>query len=141
MGTEMQAVGKFICDLIAADTGTGGLVSLVSTRVWENAASTKTAFPCIIFSENSSEDVVVDGGSQRLLTNCVYLIRACGIGEGFGSSSVDAIAAKLDDILNGASADTIMHCNRIRPFQRQYDIKGITYYERGGYYQLRIHGG
>jgi len=141
MGTEANAAAGFFCTKVAADTGAGGLVGLVADRVFEDAAPLGVDFPLIVFSLSSPHDVR-PAGIERVLTNATYLVRAIGReGGGYVGSQAEAVAARLDDVIHGTSGGTVQMCLRDRPFSRSYTLDGVTYYERGGYYTLHIHGG
>lgn len=137
---EMSAAGAFFWNQFTADSGSGGLVGLVGQSIYEDSAPTSTDLPCIVFSLHSGTDLSA-GNEERLLTNAEYLVRGVGVGGGYKGSGVDAVAARIDVVLHLSGANAIVRCVRLRPFSRKYTLNGVTYYERGGFYLLRIHGG
>ncbi len=142
MGTELNAAGSFFLGKYTADSGAGGLVLLVPGGMHEDSPPPGTnTFPLAIFSLSIPHDVIVAGGTERLLTRNVYLVKIVGKGQGYRDSGVEAAAARLDDVLHDATSTYIQSCVRLRPFQQKYIINGVTYYERGGFYRLDIHGG
>lgn len=127
--TELDAAAKFFYSKLS---------SLVSGWVYADAAPGSTEFPCIVFSLSAADDTVAVG-NERLLTNPLYLVRA--VDRGAGYSGAEIVAAAIDAAIHDVSDGNVLCSGREKPFQRSYEIDGVTYYERGGYYRLRIHGG
>lgn len=138
--TEQLSAATFFTTKFAADTGAGGIATLAPGRYYEDVAAAKTAFPCIIFNYYSGSDLAT-GYGRRMLTNAIYLVRACGRGYGYADAGVEALAERIDIVLQEKSDDYVLFCERMSPFNRSYTIDGVTYYERGGFYRLRINGG
>jgi hypothetical protein len=133
-------IAKFTAD-IAPKGESGYLADLVGSRIYEDVASGGTDFPCIVFAFHAGTDVVAEGGRERLLTNGIYLIRGIAPGYGYVQSGVDAVASRIDAVLQATNDGNVCFCERTGPFEQSYTIDGVTYYERGGFYRLRINGG
>jgi len=135
--TEQDIAKTFFETLFAADTGNGGLVELIGTRIHEDGAAGGTTYPCVVFSLYTGDDVSA-GNGVRMLTNATYLVRGIGKGLGYANSGAEAIAARIEAVINGKSSGDVHYCERVKPYNRSYTIDGVTYYERGGFYRLRI---
>lgn len=142
MATELNAAGSFLVSKYSADNGAGGLVALVPGGLHEDSPPPgANTYPLGVFSLSIPHDVIVAGGTERLLTRNVYLVKIIAPGSGYRDSGVEAAAARLDDVLHDATGGTVQSCVRLRSFQHTHIINGVTYYERGGFYRLDIHGG
>lgn len=94
-----QAVG-LVFDLLKADTGAGGVNTLVSGRVYRDLVPQAAALPAVVVSLVSHVDVNTVGG-RRVFANTQVDVRVVGDGGGYQN----AIAARVDAVLQNAAGD------------------------------------
>jgi hypothetical protein len=144
MAQELVGADAFIYATLAGDTA---LAAIVGTRIYADVAPslpTPPTYPLVLFSLQSSRDVV-GIGTYRAMTTPTYLVRVIGKGGGFGA--IQAAADRIDALLTvravqsvtiGGVTFSILGSVRERPFQRSEEPEGILYRHLGGFYRLNV---
>lgn len=128
-----------ICEqwLTSKLTGDSVISSIVAARVYSEVAPEKTAFPYVLFTQQSTTDVMTNG-AQRVMVNAVYAIRGVAPRESY--ATLRTLADRIDVVLHKASGQvatgTVIACVRERPFLLDETEKGVQYRHFGGVYRL-----
>ena len=107
--TELWTVEKFINDTLKADIEIAA--SLVGVRVYSELippriVSSEATYPCIVFQSMAPVDIN-GANTTRIAVSDIFAVKAIGK-DSF--ASVDAIAARIDELLHGVKARTFRRC-------------------------------
>jgi hypothetical protein len=117
------------------------VAALVGQRIYSELAPQGAAMPYIVVQNQASVDVL-GVGSQRILTELVFVVRAVGRGASYAGLApiADAIDAALH-LASGATANgTVLGCRREEPFRRPEVTSGVQYRHLGGIYRVWTQG-
>jgi len=134
MSTELSTAATHIYSKI---TGDATLAAAVGNRVYEDAAPSKTVYPCIVFSCITPNDSVSVGG-VTIKSDLDYTIKV--VGQNSSYALIDPVAARLKAVLHHSESGNVLSCIREKPFNRSYELNGVQYHERGGIYRIMIQG-
>jgi len=139
---EEQAAAKHIYATLAAASD---VTDLASTRIHESLAPLGTAFPHIIFNQQSGgNDRTVPGGDQRMMARGAWLVKA--VTDSNGYSEADALYAAIDAALMGTTgvvtigsqSYTVLSIVRISPVRYIEPADGKRYFHVGGLYRVQV---
>jgi len=94
---EGQRVASFVWDTLAADTGAGGVSTLVGGRIYRDRVPQTAALPAITVTLVSAVDTNTIGG-RRVKQNVLVDVRVVADGSGYPN----AIADRIDTVLQNA---------------------------------------
>lgn len=101
---EGQRVASLVFDLLAADTGAGGVSTLVSGRIYRDVVPQTAALPAVTVTLVSSTDTNTMG-AHRVFTNNLIDVRVISDGAVYSNAIADRIDAVLQNV--GGLKDTI----------------------------------
>jgi hypothetical protein len=111
----------------------------VSGRMYPDQAPQGTAFPIVIYSLQSTFDVVGQG-TFRIMTRCSYQVKV--IGQTRSYWDLLPIYRAIDDAIHGAGSDTanaeIFACMRWEEFRFAEFTEGKEYRHLGGLYNILV---
>lgn len=91
---EGQQVASWVWDLLRADTGAGGVSTLVGARIYRDVVPQAAALPAVTVTLVSATDTNTLGG-LRVFSNTLVDVRVVSDGSVYGN----AIADRIDTIL------------------------------------------
>lgn len=94
---EGQRVASLVFDLLVADTGAGGVNTLVSGRIYRDLVPQAAALPAITVTLVSSTDTNTLGG-RRVFQNVLVDVRVVGDGSSYQNAIADRVDAVLQNI-------------------------------------------
>lgn len=97
MALEGQQVAGWIYDTLVADSGVGGVNTLVGGRIYRDRVPQSAALPAVTISLVSHVDTNTLGG-LRVFANTLVDVRVVGD----GTSYQNTIAARIDTVLQNA---------------------------------------
>lgn len=139
--TELWTVEKFINDTLKADIE---IASLVGVRVYSELipprmVSSEATYPCIVFQSMAPVDIN-GANTTRIAVSDIFAVKAIGK-DSF--ASVDAIAARIDELLHGVrlelSEGVVFTSIREQPLSYTEVDNGVAYFYRGGLYRVLVH--
>ncbi len=120
-------------------SGDETLAGLVGSRIYEDVAPPKAAYPLIVYHVQDGHDVNGVAGA-RILTQEVYVVKA--VHRDTSYSSLKAIAKRIDELIHTASGQTtdgdLVACIREQPLKFLAIEDGVEYRHLGGIYRLWI---
>lgn len=101
---EAQRVASLVYDLLAADTGVGGVHTLTGGRIYRDQVPQAAALPAVTVTLVSSVPTNTIGG-RRVFQNVLVDVRVVADGNVYAN----AIADRIDAVLQGAGGtkDTV----------------------------------
>lgn len=137
---ESTAAGtaeKFIRAAILADAE---LVAVIGDRVRKGKAKHGDVFPLVVYAyQTGSYQHYV--GAVRARTVINYSVRAIIRLPEAASGQLDAVAARIDKLLEQAGSGLVNNVEATVPISQTYTLDGVDYEERGAIYQVTIIGG
>lgn len=131
---ELAICEQWLTSKLTGDSTIGGIVG---TRVYGEVAPEKTAFPYVLFTQQSTSDVMTNG-AQRIMNNAVFAVRGVAPKENY--ATLRTLADRIDAVLHKASGQvatgTVVACVRERPFSLDETEKGVQYRHFGGVYRI-----
>lgn len=97
MAVEGQRVASLVFDLLAADTGAGGVNTLVSGRIYRDLVPAAAVLPAVTVTLVSATDTNTMG-ARRVFTNTLVDVRVVGEGGGYQNAIADRIDAVLQNV-------------------------------------------
>lgn len=99
MALEGQDVVTKVYDLLAADTGAGGVSTLLGGRIYRDLVPQAAALPAATVTLVSHTDLNTMGG-VRVLGNVLVDVRIVGAGSSY--AAINPIARRADTVLQSA---------------------------------------
>jgi hypothetical protein len=131
---ELAIFDQWLTSKLTGDATIGGIVA---DRVYGDVAPEKTTFPYILFTQQSTADVM-GNGAQRIMVTGVYVVRGVAPSESY--TTLRTLADRIDTVLHKASGQvatgTVIACVRERPFSMTETEKGVQYRHFGGVYRI-----
>lgn len=94
---EGQRVAAFVFDKLAADTGAGGVSTLVGARIYRDRAPQAAALPAVTVTLVSAEDENTMGG-RRVFQRVLVDVRVVTNGLVYPTSIADRVDAVLQNV-------------------------------------------
>jgi hypothetical protein len=134
MSHEALWVDRWLYGLL---TGDSTLVGLVDGRVYGYLDQRDGALPYVVYSFQGGYDVR-GNGPTRFMTSLLYQVKAVGAGASF--QPLQAIADRLDELLQGASGTVsggrVLVCVREQPINFPEVHNGVIYLHVGGLWRI-----
>jgi hypothetical protein len=125
-------IRNILVGIPAVNTATGG-------RMYPDQAPQGTSFPVVIYSLQSTHDVMGQG-TFRIMTKCNYQIKV--IGQTRSYWDIKPIYDAIDTALHGIGSDTvnahIFACMRWEEFRLAEFTEGKEYRHLGGLYDILV---
>lgn len=99
MALEGQDVVTLVFNLLAADTGAGGVSTLLSGRIYRDRVPQSAALPAATVTLVSHTDLNTIGG-RRVLANTLVDVRIVGSGPSY--AAINPVARRADIVLQSA---------------------------------------
>jgi hypothetical protein len=123
MTAERWLYGK-----LSGDTGTGGVVTLVSTRIYNGVAAQGAAYPMVVYQSLSGVDVQ-GVGAAFIMENEIFSIKAVTQSQTY--TSAETIANRINVLLHKTSGTTtggtVIACVRMYVDKMEIIEAGVTY--------------
>lgn len=131
---ETTRIDEWLYTLLSADTE---LNAVVDDRVYGYVAPQGAAMPFVLFAYQGGRDVRGVGPS-RIMASALYQVKV--VGEGASFSGLEAIADRLDALLQGASGSVtdgaVLMCVREQPIVYVEVDNGVQYRHLGGLWRI-----
>lgn len=132
---------EFYYGLLHADTGVGGVDTLVSGRIFTDEAPQGAVYPFVLISAQAPGIDVVSIGPHRVMVNTLYWIRV--VGKGASKKALQATADRIDALLQAAGGVTasirVLMVNREQiPAIPPATVDGVRYSQLGGLYRAYV---
>ena len=138
---ETARAEKWLYSVLSGDTGAGGVNTLVGGRIYAYLAPERSAYPLVIFSHQGDYDVM-GVGTARILASTLYQVKAVGKASAVSMMSLQAIADRIDALLQGASGTVtggeIVSCVREQQISYVEYAESAVYGHLGGLYRIQI---
>lgn len=141
--SEIVGLEDFYFDTLLADSGVGGVATLVANRIYVDEAPQGVAitYPFVLISAQAPGIDVVSLGPHRVLVNTLYWIRV--VGKGASKKALQAIADRIDTLLQAAGGVTasirVLMVNREQlPAIPPATVNGTRYVQLGGVYRAYV---
>lgn len=139
--SEIVGLEEWLYGLLHADTGAGGVDTLVAGRIYVDEAPSGSTYPFVLISGQSALDVV-SIGPHRVMVDCLYWIRV--IGQGASKKALQTIYDRMDGLLQAAGGVTanirVLMVNREQPIAGvpPATVNGVRYSQLGGSYRAYV---
>lgn len=138
---ETARAEKWLYAVMSGDSGVGGVSTLVGGRIYAYAAPSRASFPFVVFSHMGDYDVM-GVGTARILASTLYQVKAVGKASAVSMMSLQAIADRIDALLQGASGSVtdgvILSCVREQQISYVEQAESEVYMHLGGLYRIQI---
>jgi hypothetical protein len=115
-----------------ADTGAGGVSTLVGDRIYTDEAPQNSAYPMVLISAQSPAMDIVTLGPHRGAIDALYWVRV--VGKGASKAALDTIYARIDYLLQDAGGFNREAQVGTPPFTTD----GVRYVQLGGLYRAFV---
>lgn len=97
MALEGQRVASLVWDLLRADTGAGGVSTLVGARIYRDVVPQAAALPAVTVTLVSATDTNTLGG-QRVFSNTLVDVRVIADGWVYANAIADRVDVVLQNV-------------------------------------------
>lgn len=129
---ETTAAERWLYETLAGDAE---LTALVSDRIFGYIAPIEAVFPLVVFQVQAGADVR-GVGPTRIMSALTMVVRGVDRGQSF--VGLEAIADRIDALLQGRSGVGVLGCVRLEPLALAEVVDGIQYRHLGGIYQMYV---
>ena len=138
---ESFRVEQWLYSLLSSDTGTGGVSTLVSGRIYAYVAPSGAVFPFVIYSRQAGHDVM-GVGTVRIMASEVYQVKVVGKAATVALGTIKAIADRIDTLLQGATGTVVdgrvLSCVREQGISYVETSGSDVYSHLGGLYRIQV---
>jgi hypothetical protein len=139
--SEIVGLETWYYGILHADTGAGGVSTLVGDRIYTDEAPAGSAYPFVLISAQSNGIDVVSIGPHRVMVNTLYWIRV--VGKGASKAALGPTYARIDTLLQAAGGVTstirVLMVNREQqPAIPPATVDGVRYVQLGGLYRAYV---
>lgn len=140
---ETIRVEQWLYTVLTTDAGVGGVSTLVGGRIYAYVAPSEATFPLVVYSRQAGHDVM-GVGTARIMVSEVYQVKVIGRGSAAGFGAIEAVADRIDTLLQGASGSVvdgqILSCVREREVSYAENSGSDIYSHLGGLYRIQVQG-
>lgn len=126
--TSIMTAERWLYAKLSGDTGSGGIVPLVSTRIYNGAAAQGAAYPLIVYQSLSGVDVQ-GVGSTFIMENEIFSVKAITQAQTY--ATVETIANRINYLLHlasgTASGGIVLACVRLYVDKMETIDAGMQY--------------
>lgn len=108
---EGQRVASLVWDLLRADTGAGGVSTLVGARIYRDMVPQAAALPAVTVALVSATDTNTMG-ARRVFQQCLVDVRVVGDGAGYQNAIADRVDAVLQNVGGLKDSVTVVELRR-----------------------------
>jgi hypothetical protein len=141
--SEVIGLEDFYYDTLHADTGVGGVDTLVSGRIYtdEAPAGVTVTYPFVLISAQADPVDVVANGPHLIMVNTLYWIRV--VGKGASKKALEPIYDRIHALLQAAGGVTasirvLMVLRELQPPLPPVTVNGQRYVQLGGVYRAFV---
>jgi len=139
--SEIVGIEEWLSDTLLADTGAGGVATLVANRVYIDEAPQTSVYPLVLISAQAPGIDVVSVGPHRVMVNTLYWVRV--VGKGASKKALQATYDRIDTLLQAAGGLTsyirVLMVNREQqPAVPPATVNGVRYVQLGGLYRAFV---
>lgn len=139
--SEIVGLETWYYGILHADTGVGGVSTLVGDRIYVDEAPQGSAYPMVLVSAQAPGIDVVSIGPHRVMVNTLYWIRV--VGKGASKAALVTIYSRMDTLLQAAGGVTatlrVLMVNREQqPPLPPVTTDGVRYVQLGGVYRAYV---
>lgn len=133
---------QWLHGLLTGDDEEGGVNTLTGGRVYAYRAPGGAEYPLVIYGYQGGHDVR-GVGATRIMASLVYQVKAIGRLSAVGFGAIEAIAERLDQLLQGASGSVVdgglvLSCVREEPIAYPEIDGPYVFSHLGGLYRLQV---
>lgn len=126
--SSVMTAERWLYGKLSGDTGTGGVYTLVATRIYNGAAAQGAAYPLIVYQSLSGVDVQ-GVGSEFIMVNEIFSVKAVAQAQTYGT--VETIANRVNAVLHkssgAVSGGTVLACVRLYVDKMEEIVNGTMF--------------
>lgn len=128
---ETNSIETWLYSVLAGDATLHGYVA---DRIYMHLAPAGTSWPCILVTLQEYPDDLMVVNAKRVWSEAMYIVRAVGPYEGFGT--LNTIADRIDALLHRQSGTNVHACIREEIFLMVEVVDDVQYRHLGGIYKI-----
>ena len=139
--SEIVGIEQWLQETLLADSGVGGVATLVANRIYADEAPQGAVYPFVLISAQAPGIDVVSVGPHRVMVNTLYWIRV--VGNTASKKALQATYDRLDTLLQAAGGLTsylrVLMVNREQQLATPpATVNGVRYSQLGGLYRAFV---
>ena len=123
-GAEIVMISQWIKDRLEAYTDLDTISTGLTSRVFDDVAPSGATYPFIVYQVQSAPEVVRGVGSEEVMVDTVYVVKA--IAQGTDSSALAPVAEAIRTALHEPTGEAVFGGNILMcRYERSFSMKEV----------------